>query len=193
MCHETTVIFPCVRNIYQQPRASVTRLTLSGSVTDTGIYSRFSWNGLSLGPKISLLVNVKLLRVQGKYRSFTFLVSSKNKKEKSDRPDENVVQSILLHFFFFFFRKTIQNSKATVINVALGELQSFTWYSKVLILNQNTLYYRMYSFEATSHEHNGLRGDSDSVKNQVSTQSLDCIWLAHCAHEKEPFKWSDLP
>lgn len=76
---------------------------------------------------------------------------------------------------FFFFRKTIQNSKATVINVALGELQSFTWYSKVLILNQNTLYYRMYWFEATSHEYNGLRGDSDSVKNQVSTQSLDCI------------------
>lgn len=43
------------------------------------------------------------------------------------------------HFiaFFFFFTKTIQNSVATVINVALSELQSFTWYSKVLILNQN--------------------------------------------------------
>lgn len=43
--------------------------------------------------------------------------------------------------FFFFFRKTIQNSVATVINVALSELQSFTWYSKVLILNQNIFLY----------------------------------------------------
>lgn len=59
-------------------------------------------------------------------------------------------------YCIFFFRKTIQNAIATIINVALGELQSFTWYSKVLILNQNTLYYRKYSFEASSHEHNGL-------------------------------------
>lgn len=53
-----------------------------------------------------------------------------------------VVQSILLQFF----RKTIQNSAATVTIVALCELQSFTWYSKVLILIFFFFFYlRLYS------------------------------------------------
>lgn len=55
----------------------------------------------------------------------------------------------------------------------MSELQSFTWYSKVLILNQNIffLYFkRMFLFQISSHEHNGLGAIQTVLKSGVNKQ-----------------------
>lgn len=57
-------------------------------------------------------------------------------KKQKNTPDREVNFKVFLFFFFSFFTKKQYKILCQLISFALHELQSFTWYSKVLILNQ---------------------------------------------------------